>query len=240
MKIVDKFKANIEDKHSNPPVTIAFLGDSVTQGCFEIYEKEPGKLATVFDKNHVYHNYVAQIFSVLYPSVPVNIINGGISGTSAGLGLNRVERDVLSHNPDLVVVCFGLNECRNGLDGIEKYKNSLSGIFKKISDAGKEAIFMTPNMLNTGLSPHIKDKLILDTAQELMDLQNNGIMDEYMNAAKQVCGQHNVKVCDCYEKWKHLNSCGVNVTELLSNKVNHPTREMHWLFAYMLVDTMLG
>ena len=65
-------------------------------------------------------------------------------------------------------------------------------------------------------------------------------MDEYMKTAKQVCVEKGVKVCDCYEKWKQLYNSGVNVTELLSNKVNHPLREMHWLFAYMLVDTMLS
>ena len=35
-----------------------------------------------------------------------------------------------------------------------------------------------------------------------------------------------------------MYECGVDVTELLSNKINHPTREMNWLFAYSLVETM--
>lgn len=239
MKIVEKFKAKLNDR-LDAPVTIGFLGDSVTQGCFELYQKEPGKLATVFDKNSVYHNCIYKIFSVLYPAVPVNIINGGVSGTGATNGLSRLERDVLSHNPDLIVVCFGLNDCRNGLEGIESYKNALAEIFDKIAQAGKETIFMTPNMLNTGISPHITNEMILDNAKELMDIQNSGVMDEYMKAAKEVSAEKGVKVCDCYEKWKQLYNCGANVTELLSNKVNHPIREMHWLFAYMLVDTMLS
>lgn len=239
MNIIEKFKARLNDR-LEAPITIGFLGDSVTQGCFELYQKEPGKLATVFDKNSVYHNCIYKIFSVLYPEVPVNIINAGVSGTGATSGLSRLERDILSHNPDLVVVCFGLNDCRNGVEEIEKYKNALSEIFDKIVNSGKEAIFMTPNMLNTSISPHINNDMILDTAKELMDIQNNGIMDEYMNVAKQVCLEKGVRICDCYEKWKQLYNSGVNVTELLSNKLNHPSREMHWLFAYMLVDTMLS
>ena len=239
MKIVEKFTAKLNDR-LDAPVTIGFLGDSVTQGCFELYQKEPGKLATVFDKNSVYHNCIYKIFSVLYPEVPVNIINGGVSGTGAPNGLSRLERDILSHNPDLVVVCFGLNDCRNGVEGIEKYKNALSEIFDKIIKSGKEAIFMTPNMLNTDISPHINNELVLDNAKELMDIQNNGVMDEYMKAAKEVSLEKGVRICDCYEKWKQLYNSGANVTELLSNKVNHPIREMHWLFAYMLVDTMLS
>ena len=160
--------------------------------------------------------------------------------TGATSGLNRLQRDVLSHNPDLVVVCFGLNDCRNGVDGIEKYKNALNEIFVNIAKSGAEAIFMTPNMLNTSISPHISDKDILAIAEELMDLQNNGVMDKYMDAAREVAKANNVRICDCYNKWKQLSECGVDVTELLSNKVNHPVREMHWLFAGMLVDTMLS
>jgi hypothetical protein len=32
---------------------------------------------------------------------------------------------------------------------------------------------------------------------------------------------------------------GVDTTELLSNKINHPIREMNWLFAYSLVEEMM-
>lgn len=48
--------------------------------------------------------------NILYPEVPVNIVNAGISGDCAEGGLKRLERDVLSYNPDLIVVCYGLNE----------------------------------------------------------------------------------------------------------------------------------
>ena len=83
MKIMKLLAEKAKDNWNAGPVTIAFLGDSVTQGCFEVYEKSKGEIETVFDKNHAYHNYVAKIFSILFPSVPVNIINAGISGGSA-------------------------------------------------------------------------------------------------------------------------------------------------------------
>lgn len=47
-------------------------------------------------------------------------------------------------------------------------------------------------------------------------------------------------VCDCYAQWKQLQAAGVNTTELLSNKLNHPTREMNWLFAVSLLRSILG
>ena len=60
-----------------------------------------------------------------------------------------------------------------------------------------------------------------------------------MEAAKSLCRSRNIPVCDCYAIWKKLEMSGVNTTELLANKLNHPTRQMHWMFAYELVRTML-
>ena len=240
MKIVEKFKEKAADKRSVRPLTIAFLGDSVTQGCFECYLTGPSSLETVYDKNSAYHNYFAKILSVLYPEVPVNIINAGISGDSAPQGLLRLDRDVLSYNPDLVVVCFGLNDSGKGLEGIKVYTDALEAIFKKLADEGKEVIFMTPNMMNTSISPHLKEEHLINVANRIGKIQTDGVLDEYIEEAKKACEKYNVTVCDCYTKWKKLSECGINITELLANKINHPTREMNWMFAYSLVETMLG
>ena len=42
MKIIDKILAKQANLHENRQPVIAFLGDSVTQGCFEIYKKQNG------------------------------------------------------------------------------------------------------------------------------------------------------------------------------------------------------
>ena len=83
MEIVKKIIEKAKDNKNKAPVTIAFLGDSVTQGCFECYIDETGDVQTIFDKNSAYHKYFADIFTVLCPNVPVNIINAGISGITA-------------------------------------------------------------------------------------------------------------------------------------------------------------
>lgn len=36
-----------------------------------------------------------------------------------------------------------------------------------------------------------------------------------------------------------MKEIGIDTTELLANKIDHPTREMNWLFAIMLVDIMI-
>ncbi len=238
MKIIEKMAQKASDNMDRSGVTIAFLGDSVTQGCFEICEIRPGAIEAIYDKNAAYHNYLARIFTVLYPTVPVNIINAGISGDNAVHGLSRLERDVISHSPDLTVVCFGLNDCGRGEQGITEDKDALAEMFKRLTAAGGEVIFMTPNMMCTGVSHLLTNDLFRGVAAGIAGLQNAGMLDKYVAAAVDAANIAGVRVCDCYSKWKRLNECGVDTTELLANKINHPDRNMNWLFAIALTETM--
>ena len=47
MRIMEKFMQKARDNWNAAPVTLAFLGDSVTQGCFELYIKNDGLHETV-------------------------------------------------------------------------------------------------------------------------------------------------------------------------------------------------
>lgn len=241
MKFVDKIKSRVNDNYENEGVTIAFLGDSVTQGCFEVFKKRDGHINTIFDKDNAYHAHLAKIFSVVYPTVPVNMINAGISGDNAVHGLSRIDRDVLRHDPDLVVVCFGLNDATvGGAEKVGEYAEALGKIFDKLKAAGKEVIFMTHNMMNTKLSDHITKETGEDVAINTMKVQNDGTLDLYVAKAKEAAEKCGVAVCDCYGKWKKLYENGADTTELLANKINHPTREMNWLFAVSLFETIMG
>ena len=238
MKIIQKISDKSNDLFGKPPAAIAFLGDSVTQGCFEIYEIEPGRVETVFDRGAAYHTYLGQILTKLYPSATVNIINAGISGDNAPNGFNRLERDVLRYSPDLTVVCFGLNDSSQGLQGIDKYISALKNIFDALKARGIEIIFMTPNTMCTHVSPRLDFDLGRNVASFVAAIQNDGILDKYIEEAVKLCARENVKVCDCYSIWKKLEQNGVDTTELLANHVNHPDREMNRLFAFKLAETM--
>ena len=238
MKIIEKMALKSNDNFNREGITIAFLGDSVTQGCFEIYKKRNNQIETVFDKRYSYEMGVFDILCTLFPTVTLNIINAGISGDCATRGALRVERDVLRHAPDLTVVCYGLNDCRASDDSVDVYTDALRKIFEKVISSGSELIFMTPNMMNTGISPHLTDPDFVNLATQTAEKQNGGAFDAHIEAARALCRDMNVPVCDCYAIWKKLAVCGVNTTELLSNKINHPTREMNKLFSYELVRTM--
>ena len=47
-----------------------------------------------------------------------------------------------------------------------------------------------------------------------------------------------VTLCDCYSDWKRLSETE-DVTMLLVNRINHPTSEMHELFARRLFDVIM-
>lgn len=238
MKIIEKLNTK-QDIYGGKPVTIAFLGDSVTQGCFECYIKEDGKIETVFDYKSAYSTRLREMLNILYPSVQVNIINSGISGDGTENGKTRIERDILPFSPDLVVVSYGLNDACKGIEKLDNYRKNLREIFENVSLGGTEVIFLTQNAMNTKKSCHLKgDDALTKTALMTAELQSNGVMKAYMDAAKQVANECGVKVCDVYPMWEKMIAGGIDTTELLANKINHPIREIHYYMAMKLLETM--
>lgn len=239
MKILNKLSKKNSNIESCAAVTIAFLGDSITQGCFELNKGYKSDIEVTNDYNAVYHSQLKNMLNIIFPNAPINIINVGISGNIARQGYNRLERDILPYSPDLVVICFGLNDACNGIENIDKYVDALQGIFRKLKENDTEIIFMTPNMMNTYVNPLVTPESAFDLAAISADIQNNGIMNKYMDAAINLCSKESIPVCNCYEKWQKLNRSGVDTTKLLSNYINHPTREMHKLFAYELFEKII-
>ena len=244
MKITSLLKRKNSDAYHTRPVTIGFLGDSVTNGCFEV----PPALTddgikgydVVFDPENGYPAKVRRILTMLYPEAQINIINAGISGSSAPNGLERMDRDLLPYRPDLTVVCFGLNDCCEGEAGLQKYSDALIAIIKKLQEAGSEVIVMTPQPICTRVHTQLKGDELRIFAHTLVDIFESGVFEKYMQTARDAAESCNVPLCDCYAKWKKLHEGGVDITSLLSNYLNHPTRDMHWLFATSLVEAMFN
>lgn len=239
MRFVEVLKKKSEDNPGTRTPIIAFLGDSVTQGCFETYQRD-GKMKVVFDSREAYAEKVKSILALLYPQAPVSVMNAGVNGSSATQGYARLKRDVLAFQPDLLVVCFGLNDSNAEAEGIDTYRNALRDIFTTAKEAGIETIFMTPNMMNTDSSRVCKGEILEPLAETFAKRQKEGLFDAYMEAAREVCREENITLCDCYAIWKQMYECGVDTTSLLANGLNHPIREMHELFAWQLVQTILN
>lgn len=240
MKVISLLKEKNADAYSSRPVTIGFLGDSVTNGCFEVFPDVSGGFDTVYDTESGYVSKIRKILATLYPKAQINIVNAGISGDSAPGGLRRMDRDLLPYKPDLTVVCFGLNDSCEGEDKLQKYIDSLTAIIEKLKAAGSEVILMTPQPICARVHTKIDDEKLKNFAAHLVDIFKSGLFERYMNAAREVAKSCDVTLCDCYAKWMKMYENGVDITDLLANYVNHPTRDMHWLFAMSLVETMFN
>jgi len=224
MKLTDKIQMERKELEENGPITIVVFGDSITHGAVG-----PGE----FNYDTVYWNRLRQKINRVRSYVPVNVINAGIGGSSAQASLGRMEKQVFIHEPDLIIVCFGLNDVNGTL---EEYTSALRAIFERCNENGTETIFMTPNMLNTYVTEDVEDRF-WEYAHKTADMQNNGRMDQFMDAACSLAESMGIKVCDCYTKWKEMSKTQ-DVTLLLANRINHPIQEMHELFANSLFDVI--
>ena len=222
--MVEKLQQDRKCLLENGPITIVAFGDSITHGALNIGE---------MDFETVYHNVLKKKINAMGSYYPVNVINAGIGGITAFRSLDRIEDQVLRYHPDLVIVCFGLNDVNKDK---QIYLDSLQAIFSRCKEAGAEVIFMTPNMLNTYVAEdtHPDHK---EYAKKTAFIQTSGRMDEYMSSACELARAMNVTVCDCYSKWKKMSETQ-DTTLMLANRINHPNREMHELFAQSLFDTI--
>jgi len=69
-----------------------------------------------------------------------------------------------------------------------------------------------------------------------MAAQTDGKFDRMMEQARLLCAENGIVLCDAYAHWKAMYRSGLDTTELLVNRINHPRAEMHDVFAQMLTD----
>lgn len=90
--------------------TVVFFGGSITN--------HPG-----------YRVYVTNWLQQQYPQCKINSVNAGVGGTASGLGVFRMDDDVLAKKPDLVFVEFAVND--GGTDSLTLI-HTMEGIVRKI------------------------------------------------------------------------------------------------------------
>ena len=225
MNVKEKLMLDYEGLNEHGPINVVIFGDSVSHGAVNGY----------IDYEGVYWNRLKRKLNTVRDYMPVNMINSSIGGTTASASVKRLQRDVLKHDPDLVIVCFGLNDVNAAL---ESYTSALDTIFKGCKEIGADVIFMTPNMLNTTVMEDTP-KQYYDYAIKTAEMQNGGRMDTFMSEGIKVAENNGVTVCDCYAEWKKLAEKR-DITFLLANRINHPIPEMHELFAESLFNVIMN
>ena len=213
---------------------IVCFGDSVTQGCFEIL-KENGAYELIVDSSSCYGEKLIEKLKTRYANTRFELINSGVSGDGLIEGIARADRDVFAHNPDILIFCFMLNDISRR--DVDWYGKHLEFLFDRFKKAGITTLVMSSNMVNKYVAPDTPE-IHIKTAEDLAECQNGGVLDAYAEKLKEKTEKYGFYYADAYAAWKKLDRYGIDTTMLLCNRLNHPARKMHGLFADILFDCM--
>lgn len=125
--------------NNNIPATIVCLGDSTTQG-INVSPNFPNLVDNYFKNTLGYGDLVTTI-------------NAGVGGDTTIKGLSRLVPDVINKKPDLVIICFGINDVetkRDYKESVNDYRNIIKQLLT-YCEKGLDIIVRTPN-LNRNLS----------------------------------------------------------------------------------------
>lgn len=150
---------------------IIFLGDSITmQG------DQPGGYVTI----------VRDTLTARHPDLGLEIIGAGISGNKVPDLQERLHRDVLSRQPNIVFVYIGINDVWHSImpqggTPRDRYEAGLRSILSRITGSGARAVLCTPSVIGErydGTNP-------LDT-----------MLDEYAAASRRVARELEIPLLD--------------------------------------------
>lgn len=199
------------------------LGDSVTQGL----TVNPRMLG-----NDAYHEALRQRLMRRFPDRAFSSINSGVGGDSVPGGLRRLQADVLDHHPDLVVVCYGLNDCGRNDAGLDAFRRDLTEMVTRIREHAA-VIVMTPNMMATRDNDHV-DPNYRGSVDFIVSRQTDGTLARYVQVAREVAVAAEVPLADAYAEWERRFAAGDDIVRLLTNGLNHPDAEGHGYFTDLL------
>ncbi|CAN5466953.1 SGNH/GDSL hydrolase family protein [soil metagenome] len=154
--------------------TVVFFGDSITQAAV----------------NHGgYIDILKQELEKKGKGDQYQLIGAGISGNKVPDLQQRLQKDVLSKNPDQVFIYIGINDvwhyshpcCKEkGGTPKEQFENGLADVVNKIKASGAEVVICTPSVIGEKTAGNEQDKML----------------DEYANISRKVAKPTNSKLCD--------------------------------------------
>lgn len=152
--------------------TIVFLGDSITQ-------------QGAGEKGYV--TLFRQAIEKSRPDSGIKIIGAGIGGNKVPNLEARLDKDVLAHRPNVVVIYIGINDVWHSTRGqgteIGAFETGLRSLIKRCTDAGARVILSTPsvidekhdgsNALDKMLDEYsaVSRKVAMETGTTLLDLR---------------------------------------------------------------------
>jgi lysophospholipase L1-like esterase len=125
-------------------ITIGVIGGSITAGNMA---STPAKC---------WANLMTDWWKTTFPESNITLVNAGKGGTGSDVGTFRVQKDLLAHNPDFVVVEFSVNDAEG--DGGTYAEKMMEGLVRQILTAdslpGVMLLLMKMKDGSTAQAPH--------------------------------------------------------------------------------------
>ncbi len=187
---------------NNKLVNIVCHGHSVPAGFFA---------TPLVDPFNAYPHLLHRLVKERFPYAVVNVIVTAIGGENSVSGADRFERDVLTHNPDLITIDYSLND--RGL-GLAAAREAWEYMIQTALAHEKKVILCTPTWDNSYYEQNDSWKNLTAHAEQVRKLAD----------------QYSVGLADSFAAWERQISAPSDLARLLSH-VNHPTRAGHQLAA---------
>ena len=107
---------------------MVFLGDSITQ-------------------QRIYTRYVMDYFALRYPELRVTFRNAGVGGDTAVGAIKRLDKDVLELKPQVVSICFGMNDAGYAQFDEDRYQTFIAAMTVLLADLKRNqatVVLLTP------------------------------------------------------------------------------------------------
>lgn len=197
--------------------TIVFFGDSITDSAKNSNPNYPYGAG--------YFNMVKSELDVFYPQFNLKLYNEGISGNKTENLLERFDKDVVPHKPDLVVLFIGINDVWHpvefgGMPVFSEIFSRLDTLIERIEVLNSKVVIMTPFLFPTD---EFFSKLL-------------PIFDEFSIEYKKYLKNKKVEYIDLYEMLKPYSVLSNN--RVTKDSV-HPTPFGHGLIAQAVIDYLL-
>lgn len=190
----------VVDLQNGCDVTIVAFGDSITAG---------------FAVRRGFPSFWKEMLQKKYPDSKIEMINSGTSGDTTMDGLARLDWSVLSYEPDLVTINFGINDCVLGL-GLEEFEMNFVEMVRRIrAGPGSEILLLSSQPLET--PPY--DRLVLD----------------YYHAIERVAREMDVGFADVYGAWMERVRRGTPLGSLILSGLDHPNEAGYRIIAEELM-----
>lgn len=143
-------------------------------------------------------------------------INAGVSGWTAAQGLEGLQHRVLRFEPDAVIIAFGTNDARDGLEGLGRFEQSLEAMVTACQQQGAEVVLQTP--VPTSISGR-------DSRPEL---------PRYVDVVRELAAAHSTQMVDHYGHWTNVWQ-EADPIEWMNDHI-HPNAAGHLAMANLLLE----